>query len=947
MGKKHLRILTKRIIIIVSTIMLGLWLTEFIISTGNAVVELRFEDDLINSVKEVVEQDEQFKQGDSLYEEYLKEITRDIVGLESFYYEENGFSLEMRDVIYHLNNNYGFHYYYKGGIDKETGELKGIMYNDPDLVCDLNDEELKELFKTGFITKENGEIHYTCAPVGNDGYTFLRWMAETIMYRATISSVVGTGAENQKVIRINPNTETIQDSNYFELIGKNINEIDALEDIKECGDEGSWVILNGGKIAYMYSEIEESGDIICSYMDISNILYAYLRSCIIPLVLGWITLIFIMNYVLKFNKYHTQEEKAEIAYLHVYKDYYTDGRLVYHTIALGVFAAIVVSLATIYIHALVNYSTNSVKSASNLNIIKNITDISQETNEALLKDFDTMQKICIKGIADYYLMYPDQIENPDSIKNINDKLNGVSNITVYDITGTIEYDTQNHIGYTISRDPDVPEYALWDLIDGQADLVHYYDNVEYYAGRRQDKDGIIRISVNNDIVSDFVFDRSNERIVAGVKVDSDIKGYVPAEDNDIVYYSTGKGMIEEDNRLSKDILDGARSKIDLIGDKHYLIDSKVSNYGVYFVGKEIGRIYGKDSLVMIGGIIAFFVAQQIIILALSVRRKKESPQKIISLRESLFEAQEFNEKMMDERFRKSIRNIFVIACVMVVLLLLVDLKLANVPILKFLFGSKWEKGFNLFSFTMLLNIAVGGLIVSKIVQSIIILFTTNMGPRGLTIGRMTSSLVKFIFLIAIMILMLMNIGINLSTLLTGAGIVGAMLSFCAQQTVNDMLSGFLIVFENLFNIGDYIAIDDYRGQVCEIGIRTTKLRMGDEYKIFNNSEIRKIHLMGEAGRGAICLVDVAYKEDINKVIELVKNNAERYRKEIPEITNGPNIDGVMELGDSGVKIRIWAHTDVANVLGVERAMRRVTKDIFDENGIEIPFNQVTIHTADN
>jgi len=92
-------------------------------------------------------------------------------------------------------------------------------------------------------------------------------------------------------------------------------------------------------------------------------------------------------------------------------------------------------------------------------------------------------------------------------------------------------------------------------------------------------------------------------------------------------------------------------------------------------------------------------------------------------------------------------------------------------------------------------------------------------------------------------------------------------------------------------------------------------------------------------------LDIAYKEDIDSVISLLRDNKEAIAKQIPAILEGPFIDGVTNMGDSSVTITIWAIAKQEKVCAVERELRRVAKKLFDENGIEIPFKQVTIHQA--
>ena len=83
-------------------------------------------------------------------------------------------------------------------------------------------------------------------------------------------------------------------------------------------------------------------------------------------------------------------------------------------------------------------------------------------------------------------------------------------------------------------------------------------------------------------------------------------------------------------------------------------------------------------------------------------------------------------------------------------------------------------------------------------------------------------------------------GIPIKGLLAGAGILGLAVGFGAQSLVKDIISGFFIIFEDQFSVGDYIKINPFEGEVLEIGLRTTKLKskIGELHVIPNGSIIQ-------------------------------------------------------------------------------------------------------------
>ena len=302
-----------------------------------------------------------------------------------------------------------------------------------------------------------------------------------------------------------------------------------------------------------------------------------------------------------------------------------------------------------------------------------------------------------------------------------------------------------------------------------------------------------------------------------------------------------------------------------------------------------------------------------------------------------------SEEIMDEKLRNVIKIFLVVEGISLLTILLSDYFISNPSLLSFLMSNNWKKGFNLFSVTMILIIVVTAYIFAFVCIKLIGILGKNMGPRGITVTRLLCSLIKFVMFLLVFIVSLLQLGINVGALLAGAGIAGAAVSFCAQNTVNDLLSGFFIVFEGSFKIGDWIMVDDWRGQVTEIGMRTTKISFAGITKIVNNSKMVNVTILDDTNSGAVCYIDVAYKEDLRKVIKLIEDNSALLAKKVPGIEAGPFVLGVTGLEESSCRIKVWATCSADLAGSVERGLRLSIKELFAENNIEIPFPQVAVH----
>ncbi|MGD9605369.1 MAG: mechanosensitive ion channel family protein [Bacilli bacterium] len=237
-------------------------------------------------------------------------------------------------------------------------------------------------------------------------------------------------------------------------------------------------------------------------------------------------------------------------------------------------------------------------------------------------------------------------------------------------------------------------------------------------------------------------------------------------------------------------------------------------------------------------------------------------------------------------------------------------------------------------------------IINQILKFLAIIFTRK-GHRSETIGDLLVSVIRYSSVIIAIFLILSAWGVQTPTLLASAGILGLAVSFGAQSLIEDVLSGLFIIFENQFQVGDVIQIDDFRGTVTEIGIRATKFEdINGDIKTINNSDIRSAINTSSHLSPAICDISIGYEEDLQKVEKIINDNLPKIQKDIPAIVEGPFYRGVQSLADSSVVIRIFAKTEEPNKYQVARDLNRAMKILFDENKIGIPFPQIVIHQAE-
>ena len=219
-----------------------------------------------------------------------------------------------------------------------------------------------------------------------------------------------------------------------------------------------------------------------------------------------------------------------------------------------------------------------------------------------------------------------------------------------------------------------------------------------------------------------------------------------------------------------------------------------------------------------------------------------------------------------------------------------------------------------------------------------------VGKKAKTISRLLVSFIKWVIGLCAVFFTMDAWGADTTTMLASAGVLTLIIGLGSQSLVADVLAGIFIVFEGEFQVGDIVIIDGWRGEVKEIGIRTTKLiDAGGNIKIVNNSEIKTIINQTQELSLAKAYVAVSYGARIEKIEAVIADNIANIKEKIPAIVEGPFYKGVSELGESGVTLLFVAKCAEDDIYQVQRDLNREIKIMFDDNDIEIPFNQLVVH----
>ncbi|NIO29747.1 MAG: mechanosensitive ion channel [Candidatus Latescibacteria bacterium] len=225
------------------------------------------------------------------------------------------------------------------------------------------------------------------------------------------------------------------------------------------------------------------------------------------------------------------------------------------------------------------------------------------------------------------------------------------------------------------------------------------------------------------------------------------------------------------------------------------------------------------------------------------------------------------------------------------------------------------------------------------------------GVEGEKRAETLSSLVRYVLSIGILItagiMILGQLGIEIGPILAAAGVIGLAVGFGAQRLVQDVISGFFILIEDQVRVGDVVHVAGKGGLVEKVNIRMTVLRdLAGNVHYVRNSQIDIVTNMTKDFSRYVFDIGVAYREDVDEVISVVKEVDEELRSDEDykdDILEPIEILGLDEFADSAVIIKARIMTKPIKQWRIGREFNRRLKRKFDQVGIEIPFPHRTLY----
>ncbi|WP_235782125.1 mechanosensitive ion channel family protein [Paenibacillus senegalensis] len=203
---------------------------------------------------------------------------------------------------------------------------------------------------------------------------------------------------------------------------------------------------------------------------------------------------------------------------------------------------------------------------------------------------------------------------------------------------------------------------------------------------------------------------------------------------------------------------------------------------------------------------------------------------------------------------------------------------------------------------------------------------------GRLIGNSLTYSINFI-----LIMMILNqLGINLLPLLAGAGVVGLAIGFGAQSLVKDVITGFFIIFEDQFAVGDTVQIGAHKGTVEEIGLRVTRIvSWTGEVHIIPNGLIAQVTNYSINNTIATVDINLPYQSNVDRAMAILDQALSHFKERTANVMGRPQILGMQSMSQSEVSLRIAVECRPDTHIEVQRLLLAEVKKILDDHRLEI------------
>jgi small conductance mechanosensitive channel len=226
---------------------------------------------------------------------------------------------------------------------------------------------------------------------------------------------------------------------------------------------------------------------------------------------------------------------------------------------------------------------------------------------------------------------------------------------------------------------------------------------------------------------------------------------------------------------------------------------------------------------------------------------------------------------------------------------------------------------------------------------------TRQNVRIDTLRGVLASALRVLIVVAAFVAVLSELGVNVTALLAGVSILGLAVSFGAQSLVKDVITGFFILLEDQYGVGDVVRVNGpggLAGGVEAVSLRTTVLRdLEGTAHVIPNGEIKTVSVLSKDWARAVADIDVPYDVSLDQMLELLTQVATALHDD-PEwndkFLEPAEVLGVQALTPTAVTLRVLMKVQPKEQWPVSREFRRRIKNALDKAGLRVPLPQMSL-----
>lgn len=237
-----------------------------------------------------------------------------------------------------------------------------------------------------------------------------------------------------------------------------------------------------------------------------------------------------------------------------------------------------------------------------------------------------------------------------------------------------------------------------------------------------------------------------------------------------------------------------------------------------------------------------------------------------------------------------------------------------------------------------------GWIVYQIIKGIIIRNTKRLKKkRQKTMQKLIQNIVKYVVIILVGATILNILGVNITSIVAGLGVVSVILSLALKDVMQDILAGLSIIFEDQFDIGDLVEINGFTGTVIDLGLKSTKIKSYENtIKIISNRSIIEVINYSKTNPNVIIDIPIPYEIDNKQTDKVIDKIIKRTEKEVETLKGNIENWGLNEFKDSCISYRIFVPVKQDTQFSTKRKINRIIKEEFDKENISVPYNIIEV-----